>query len=71
MAYSVSPADIDHYRRAVTGGFPECMEIYTDETPWIVPVICVSPCPTVLPGIVPWKKFDREIYSKVCCIFFK
>ena len=31
--------NIDHYRRAATGEFPESMEVYPDETPWTVPDI--------------------------------
>ena len=27
---------MDHYRRAVSGEFPESMEVYPDETPWTV-----------------------------------
>ena len=31
--------NMDHYRRASTGEFPESMEVYPDETPWTVPEI--------------------------------
>ena len=31
--------NMDHYRRAETGEFPESMEVYPDETPWTVPEI--------------------------------
>ena len=41
MAYSVSLSDFDHYnyRRTATGEFPECNEVYSDETPWTIPEI--------------------------------
>ena len=28
--------NMDHYRRAATGEFPESMDVFPDETPWIV-----------------------------------
>ena len=31
--------NMDHYRRAATGEFPESIEVYPDETPWTVPEI--------------------------------
>ena len=31
--------NMDRYRRAATGEFPENMEVYPDETPWTVQVI--------------------------------
>ena len=27
------------YRRAATGDFPECIEVYPEETPWTAPKI--------------------------------
>ena len=29
--------NMDHYRMAATGEFPECMEVHPDETPWTEP----------------------------------